>query len=123
MKLQLKHNFDLVLLAPPPRRLKHFPYFTLNPTLLYDPTLHETAGALPETHRSSGDHRRKSTIQSKRHQCKPKFQESNSDFELRKAKTKSKRGVTEQNSSGQAIDKADQCCINLTEISTLQSRY
>lgn len=54
MKLQLENNFDLVLLAPPPRRLEHLPflflflfyYFTLNSTLLSDTLLTETAGAL-----------------------------------------------------------------------------
>lgn len=78
MKLQLENNFDLVLLAPPPRRLEHLPflflflfyYFTLNSTLLSDTLLTETAGALLGTRRSSGEIRQKSTIGSEHHKCK-----------------------------------------------------
>lgn len=98
MKLQLKHYFDLVLLTPPPPRLEHFPYFTLNHALLSDLTLQEPAGALPGDHRSSGDHRRKITIHSKHHQCNPKleFRAKKSYKHNRKSVSLSKIQVSEQ---------------------------
>lgn len=104
MKLQLEHYFDLVLLTPPPPRLEHFPYLTLNHTLPPDLTLNKPAGALPGSHRSSGDLRRKITIQLKHHQCDPKL-----EFRAKISQTQPKLRVTERNSSARAIDSTDQC--------------
>lgn len=86
MKLQLEHNFDLVFLALPPRRLEHFSYFTLNSTLFSDLTLQTTAGALPG---NSPELRR--PPQENHHSIKTlpiqaEFQEPNSSFKLQKVK-------------------------------------
>ena len=61
MELQLKFSFDLVLIAPPSRRLKHFSLFSASKTHILSWKC-QTSPEPSSDHQSSGERRRKSTI-------------------------------------------------------------